>query len=284
MYRCSANSCPQQLTSLPTVVFVCLLPLFNKYLLLNQSLIRSDLVTKCIEYLNDDRRWTILTGHQRSKSAKKNLSHCRNERESKEREREEKNEREHERWERKEKFVYADHHYFCMRSDTLVRVRFDWRRTFNSFLLIEDDGNPKTSSSTLQSDCRQQRCSPRFSSLFDANWYGFVFIRRVDFSSLLVEPPEIEEVEEALVSLCQIHVQYLGAEFPDDRTILSVLAQLKAFDFKIGQPVWGPTETLVYLCEHRLNSGVKQTKIDQELHRIVKSLALPSTRVSWTCA
>ena len=101
---------------------------------------------------------------------------------------------------------------------------------------------------------------------------------------LLVEPPEVEEVEEPSVSLCQVHVQYLGAESPDDRAILSVLAQLKTFDFKIGQPVWGPAETLVYLCEHRLKAGVKQAKIDQELYKIVKGIALPSTRVSWACA
>ena len=98
------------------------------------------------------------------------------------------------------------------------------------------------------------------------------------------ETPEIEEVEEPSVSLCQIHVQYLGSEYPDDRSVLSVLSQLKMFDFKIGQPVWGPAETLLYLCEHQLKSGVKQTKLDQELYKIVKTFALPSTRVSWTCA
>lgn len=105
--------------------------------------------------------------------------------------------------------------------------------------------------------------------------------RQISF--LLVENPEIEEVEEPSVNLCQVHVQYLGSEFPDDRTVLTILAQLKMFDFKIGQPVWGPAETLLYLCEHQLKCGMKQSKLDQELYKIVKSSALPSTRVSWTC-
>ncbi|CAM2707193.1 unnamed protein product [Rotaria socialis] len=61
--------------------------------------------------------------------------------------------------------------------------------------------------------------------------------------------------EERNITLCQIRAQFDGSDGFDDRTLLSLLAELKMQDFLIGQPVWGPLDTLIYLCEHRLKSA-----------------------------
>lgn len=99
----------------------------------------------------------------------------------------------------------------------------------------------------------------------------------------LVDRSQSDE-EEATVNLCQVHVHYLGSDSYDDQGVLAVLSKLKMFDFKIGQPTWGPGETLMYLCEHRLKSGAKRTKINQELSKTLKSMSIPLARVTWTCA
>ena len=90
--------------------------------------------------------------------------------------------------------------------------------------------------------------------------------------------------EEISVSLCQIHVQHDGSNTFDDRTILSLLAKLKMYDFQIYQPVWGPVDTLLYLCEHRLKTGVQQTIIDKELNNIIKQSTTSTKRLAWSCA
>ncbi|CAF0949900.1 unnamed protein product [Rotaria sordida] len=90
--------------------------------------------------------------------------------------------------------------------------------------------------------------------------------------------------EEITVSLCQIHVQIDGSDGFDDRTLLSLLATLKMHDFFIGQPVWGPSNTLLYLCEHRLKIGVKQSILDRELHNTIKNGPILSGRFAWSCA
>ena len=55
-------------------------------------------------------------------------------------------------------------------------------------------------------------------------------------------------------------------------------------DFFIGQPVWGPADTLLYLCEHRLKVGLKQTILDKELLNVIKHGPISSGRVAWSCA
>ena len=90
--------------------------------------------------------------------------------------------------------------------------------------------------------------------------------------------------EEATVSVCQIRVQLDGSYTFDDRTLLSILARLKMHDFSIGQPVWGPSDTVFYLCEHRLKVGLKQTILDKELHQVMKNIPISSGRLAWSCA
>jgi hypothetical protein len=55
-------------------------------------------------------------------------------------------------------------------------------------------------------------------------------------------------------------------------------------DFLIGQPVWGPSYTLLYLCEHRLKIGLKQSTLDRELHNVIKNGPVSSARLGWSCA
>jgi len=55
-------------------------------------------------------------------------------------------------------------------------------------------------------------------------------------------------------------------------------------DFQIGQPVWGSSNTLIYLCEHSLKSGLKQSRIDQESNDILKNSGESSKRFTWSCA
>ncbi|CAF0769716.1 unnamed protein product [Adineta ricciae] len=90
--------------------------------------------------------------------------------------------------------------------------------------------------------------------------------------------------EEATVSVCQIRMQLDGSYTFDDRTLLSMLARLKIHDFSIGQPVWGPSDTVLYLCEHRLKVGLKQTILDKELHQVMKNIPISSGRLAWSCA
>ncbi|CAF1014316.1 unnamed protein product [Rotaria sp. Silwood1] len=90
--------------------------------------------------------------------------------------------------------------------------------------------------------------------------------------------------EETTVSLCQIRIQFDGLNGFDDRTLLSLLATLKMHDFFIGQPVWGPLDTLLYLCEHRLKVGLKQSILDRELHNVIKNGPVSSGRLAWSCA
>jgi hypothetical protein len=55
-------------------------------------------------------------------------------------------------------------------------------------------------------------------------------------------------------------------------------------DFQIGQPIWGPSNTLLYLCEHRLKTGLNQTIIEKELNAIVKNSGSASKHLGWSCA
>jgi hypothetical protein len=59
---------------------------------------------------------------------------------------------------------------------------------------------------------------------------------------------------------------------------------MKMRDFYIGQPVWGPADTLLYLCEHRLKVGFKQLTLDKELNHVMKNGPTSSNRVIWSCA
>ncbi len=90
--------------------------------------------------------------------------------------------------------------------------------------------------------------------------------------------------DETSVSLCQIYVQYDASNAFDDRTLLSVLAILKMHDFQIGQPVWGPSDTFLYLCEHRLKTGLKQAILNQELNTVIKNSGSTSKHLAWSCA
>ncbi len=94
-------------------------------------------------------------------------------------------------------------------------------------------------------------------------------------------PPHDDETP---VSLCQIHVQLDPSNTFDDRAVLALLAILKKHDFQIGQPVLGPSDTLLYLCEHRLKTGLKQGTIDKELNSIMKNSGASSQRLAWSCA
>lgn len=130
-----------------------------------------------------------------------------------------------------------------------------------------------------------QCCSADLSDfLFKQKWYAsdikFSCLRE---SSVLADLNETED-EESSVTLCQIRVQFAGSDGYDERTLLLLLAELKNQDFSIGQPVWGPADTLLYLCEHRLKAGLKQSKVDKELNRVIKNSPVLSGRLVWTCA
>ncbi|CAF2586158.1 unnamed protein product [Rotaria sp. Silwood2] len=90
--------------------------------------------------------------------------------------------------------------------------------------------------------------------------------------------------QETSVSLCQLHFQLDESNGFDDETLLEALAILKMHDFQIGQPVWIPSNILLYLCEHRLKSGLKQSVIDQELKTVIKDSGISSKRLVWSCA
>ena len=109
-----------------------------------------------------------------------------------------------------------------------------------------------------------------------SNCFSFSFSISADLPSL--------DDEESTVSLCQVRVQFDGSHEFDDRTLLSVLSTLKTHDFFIGQPVWGPADTLLYLCEHRLKVGLRQTILDKELHNVIKNAPGSSGRLAWSCA
>ncbi|CAF1500479.1 unnamed protein product [Adineta ricciae] len=94
----------------------------------------------------------------------------------------------------------------------------------------------------------------------------------------------IDNDEETFVSLCQVHVQSDESNLFDDQTLLSLLAILKMHDFQIGQPVWGPANTRLYLCEHPLKAGLKQSTIDNEFNSILQSTRDSSKRYAWSCA
>ncbi|CAF3321551.1 unnamed protein product [Rotaria socialis] len=89
--------------------------------------------------------------------------------------------------------------------------------------------------------------------------------------------------EEASVSLCQVHAQLDEFDRFDDQTLLSVLAALKSHDFHIGQPVWGPSNNILYLCEHQLKAGLKHSIIDQELKTVLKNHGESRKHLAWTC-
>lgn len=104
------------------------------------------------------------------------------------------------------------------------------------------------------------------------------------FCLLLADVNEVDE-EESTVSLCQIRVQFdSNSNTYDDRTLVSLLATLKMHDFFIGQPVWGAADTLLYLCEHRLKVGLKQSTVERELTSVIRNGPSSSSRFAWTCA
>ncbi len=90
--------------------------------------------------------------------------------------------------------------------------------------------------------------------------------------------------DETSVSVCHVHAQFGESDTFDDRKLLKLLAVFKMYDFQIGQPVWGPSNTLLYLCEHRLKTGLKQTTIDKELNNVIKTSGPSSKRIAWSCA
>lgn len=103
------------------------------------------------------------------------------------------------------------------------------------------------------------------------------------FLSIAADVVEVD-VEEATVSVCQIRVHVETTYSFDDRTLVALLAKLKAYDFQIGQPVWGSADTLLYLCEHRLRGGMKQVTVDRELNNVIKNGPYSSGRLVWSCA
>ena len=86
------------------------------------------------------------------------------------------------------------------------------------------------------------------------------------------------------MSLCQVHAQWDESNPFDDHLLLALLATLKIHDFQIGHPVWGPSSTVFYLCEHRLKTGPKLSAIDQELTSTIKRHGTSPNRVAWSCA
>ncbi|CAF1367924.1 unnamed protein product [Rotaria magnacalcarata] len=90
--------------------------------------------------------------------------------------------------------------------------------------------------------------------------------------------------KERNISLCQIRARFDGLDGFDDRTLLLLLAELKMQDFLIGQPVWGPLDTLIYLCEHRLKVGLKLSKLEAALHKVIINGPESSTHLAWSCA
>ncbi|UJR14128.1 hypothetical protein I4U23_001122 [Adineta vaga] len=92
------------------------------------------------------------------------------------------------------------------------------------------------------------------------------------------------EDAETSISLCQIHVQSDESNLFDDQILLALLATFKMHDFQIGQPVWGPSNTRLYLCEHPLKAGLKQSTIDNDLNSIIRNGGDASKRFAWSCA
>ncbi|CAF1178574.1 unnamed protein product [Adineta steineri] len=93
-----------------------------------------------------------------------------------------------------------------------------------------------------------------------------------------------DEDNDISISLCQIHVQSDELDLFDDRVLLSLLSTLKMHDFQIGQPVWGPMNNRLYLCEHPLKAGLKQSIIDDEFKNIIRNHGESATRFTWSCA
>ena len=106
----------------------------------------------------------------------------------------------------------------------------------------------------------------------------------LDFESLLAVVRVIDDEDETSVSLCQIHARVDALEPFNDRTLLSLLVTLKMFDFQIRPPVRGPSDTLLYLCEHRLKAGPKQSSLARELNSIIRHDRVSSADLAWTCA
>ncbi|CAF0911870.1 unnamed protein product [Adineta ricciae] len=125
--------------------------------------------------------------------------------------------------------------------------------------------------------CEEERSRKKTKSTYRQ---FIVFILLLISYSLRSNPGD----EETTVSVCQIRVELDGSHTFDDRTLLSMLARLKIHDFSIGQPVWGPSDTVLYLCEHRLKVGLKQTILDKELHQVMKNIPVSSGRLAWSCA
>jgi len=90
--------------------------------------------------------------------------------------------------------------------------------------------------------------------------------------------------DEISVSLCQVHVRFDESNTFNNRAVLLLLSVLKKYDFQISQPILGPSDTLLYLCEHRLKTGLKQTIIYNELNNIIKASGTSSKHLAWSCA
>ena len=86
------------------------------------------------------------------------------------------------------------------------------------------------------------------------------------------------------VSICHVYARYNLAEQFDDRRLLSLLSKFKMLDFHIGQPILSSNNGLLYLCEHRLKTGIKQTILDNELNDIMQTNTIIFKHLSWTCA
>ena len=103
-----------------------------------------------------------------------------------------------------------------------------------------------------------------------------------DDFSLLAVAKQLDG-DDTSVSLCQVRARSDDAIIFEDQALLSLLSVLKMNDFRIGQPVWGPSDTLLYLCEHRLKVGVKHATLDKELNAIIKYAGASSRYLAWTC-
>ena len=99
---------------------------------------------------------------------------------------------------------------------------------------------------------------------------------------ILAVADELDE-DHSSVSLCQIRVQFDGSTAFDDHTLLLILSTLKMYDFHLGQPTWGPSDVLIYLCEHQLKTGLHRSILNREFNTILNKAGPSSRSLTWTC-
>lgn len=94
------------------------------------------------------------------------------------------------------------------------------------------------------------------------------------------------EIDDRSVSICQIYARYnLSEPTFDDQILLSILSKFKSLDFQINQPVsLCNNNGLIYLCEYRLKTGLKQVILNQQFNDIMQTKPILFKHLSWTCA